>query len=279
MSKKPLSRFEALAQRLVEGSFSRLFGGRLQLLDVANRLAHAVEDSQLDGQEASCYHVHLHPDDYDALRQENPDLAIDLTGYLVQLAQEGGLASGLQPRIEIVVDERVTRQQVLIKAADSGATDHEPEATLARPRDQGDFALLALKTVDAFLIVDGKRHVPLDRPFVTIGRRADNDIVIDATTVSRHHAQLRWRYGRFVIYDLGSRGGTLVNGQRVTESVLQAGDVISLSNIPLIYGEGLAEIQAERPRPPANQNQPTVTMVRPRAGQAADREMSNQNDE
>lgn len=84
---------------------------------------------------------------------------------------------------------------------------------------------------------------------MTIGRRIDNDIVIESPSISRRHAQIRWRYGRFVIYDLGSRGGTKVNGERVTESVLHNGDVISLSQVPLIYGEGLSEDERERPRP------------------------------
>jgi pSer/pThr/pTyr-binding forkhead associated (FHA) protein len=81
--------------------------------------------------------------------------------------------------------------------------------------------------------------LPLDAPLVSIGRRIDNDIVLDSSAVSRHHAQIRWRYGRFVLYDVGGRGSTAVNGQSVTEYVLQAGDVIALSNVSIIYGEGL----------------------------------------
>jgi pSer/pThr/pTyr-binding forkhead associated (FHA) protein len=102
--------------------------------------------------------------------------------------------------------------------------------------------------VDAFLIVQGRRHAPLDRPVITLGRRADNDIVIDSPAVSRQHAQLRWRYGRVILYDLGSRAGTLVNGSPITEAVLQPGDLISLSDVTLIYGEGLADENGRRPR-------------------------------
>ncbi|HSM55131.1 MAG TPA: FHA domain-containing protein, partial [Candidatus Sulfomarinibacteraceae bacterium] len=46
--------------------------------------------------------------------------------------------------------------------------------------------------------------------------------------------------GRFILYDLGSRGGITVNGERAKECLLQPGDLIALSDkIPLIYGEGL----------------------------------------
>jgi hypothetical protein len=264
MNKKSLSRFESLAQRLVEGSFSRLFGGRLQPLDVANRLAHVVEDSYLEGRPADCYHVFLHPEDYNALWAENPRLLEELNDYLANLAGAAELPLAVQPCVELFGDDALNRQQVVVKP--EYRDGREDESTQVRERGRDDYATLALRTVDAFVIVDGRRHVPLDRPFMTIGRRADNDIVIDAPTVSRQHAQLRWRYGRFVLYDLGSRGGTLVNGQAVAESALQPGDVITLSDVPLIYGEGLAEITDRRPRPLSHHNQPTVTLIRPPTG-------------
>jgi pSer/pThr/pTyr-binding forkhead associated (FHA) protein len=107
--------------------------------------------------------------------------------------------------------------------------------------------LAELMAVDAYLIVDGGQHVALERPLLTIGRRTDNDLVLDAPTVSRRHAQIRWRYGRFVLYDLSGRPGrTLVNSQAITEYALQSGDVISLANAKLIYGEGDDERQPRK---------------------------------
>jgi pSer/pThr/pTyr-binding forkhead associated (FHA) protein len=40
-----------------------------------------------------------------------------------------------------------------------------------------------------------------------------------------------------VLFDLNSTGGTYVNGQRIYQHALKAGDVISLSGVPVIYGE------------------------------------------
>src|SRR4030065_271660 len=58
----------------------------------------------------------------------------------------------------------------------------------------------------AFLILDNGQHFPLDRPVINIGRRIDNQIVLEDQHVSRTHAQLRVRDGRFVLFDLGSPG-------------------------------------------------------------------------
>ena len=106
------------------------------------------------------------------------------------------------------------------------------------------------------MIIDGNEHVSLNASMITIGRRIDNDIILDSPTVSRKHAQIRWRYSHFIIYDLGSRAGIVINDQKVRECVLQPGDVIKISNKTLIYGEGLHS--QERPKTAAQQDSNTI---------------------
>jgi pSer/pThr/pTyr-binding forkhead associated (FHA) protein len=65
----------------------------------------------------------------------------------------------------------------------------------------------------------------------------ENQLVIDDPRVSRNHAQLRAIKGRFVLFDLNSTGGTFVNGQRTSQTVLYPGDVISLAGVALIFGQ------------------------------------------
>jgi hypothetical protein len=61
--------------------------------------------------------------------------------------------------------------------------------------------------------------------------------LIDDPRVSRVHAQIRAVRGRYVIFDLDSTGGTYVNGERIRQCPLTPGDVISLSSLPLVYGQ------------------------------------------
>jgi pSer/pThr/pTyr-binding forkhead associated (FHA) protein len=51
------------------------------------------------------------------------------------------------------------------------------------------------------------------------------------------HAQLRAIRGRYVIFDLGSSGGTFINGVRLGQSTLAPGDVISLAGVNLVFGQ------------------------------------------
>ena len=90
---------------------------------------------------------------------------------------------------------------------------------------------------DAFVIIDGIRVIPLNQAIENIGRRIENTLVVDDPRVSRTHAQLRAINGRYIIFDLNSTGGTLVNGKRVNQCVLYPGDVISLAGAELIYGQ------------------------------------------
>lgn len=58
-------------------------------------------------------------------------------------------------------------------------------------------------------------ELKLGKRKIRIGIAADNDLVIPDTTVSRHHALLKHRFGRYRLIDLESTNGTFVNGRRV----------------------------------------------------------------
>lgn len=68
----------------------------------------------------------------------------------------------------------------------------------------------------ASLSIDGDHAYALASDVTTVGRAADNDLVIDRPGISKHHATVVWDGERFVIEDVGSKNGTIVNGQRVS---------------------------------------------------------------
>jgi len=70
------------------------------------------------------------------------------------------------------------------------------------------------------------KEIPLDKPVITIGRKAENDIVIDNQAVSGFHAKILAEGEAFAIEDLGSLNGTFVNGQRVAKTELDNGDIV-----------------------------------------------------
>jgi pSer/pThr/pTyr-binding forkhead associated (FHA) protein len=77
---------------------------------------------------------------------------------------------------------------------------------------------------------------PVDkRKSLTIGRRKDNDIVIDNLAVSGHHAKVDAVGEAFVLVDLQSKNGSFVNEQLVSSHWLKDGDVISIGKHLLVF--------------------------------------------
>jgi serine phosphatase RsbU (regulator of sigma subunit)/pSer/pThr/pTyr-binding forkhead associated (FHA) protein len=88
-----------------------------------------------------------------------------------------------------------------------------------------------MSTAEARLqVIDnsGRRLVPLDKPVFIIGRRTAADLQLLNADVSREHAEIARDGVRFLLRDRGSRYGTFVNGEQVTERPLAHGDRIRL---------------------------------------------------
>jgi serine phosphatase RsbU (regulator of sigma subunit) len=77
----------------------------------------------------------------------------------------------------------------------------------------------------------GSRFVNIDKPIFTIGRRSSADLHINNTDVSKEHAEIIQEGAVCVLRDRGSRFGTYVNGERITERALLRGDKIRLSRL------------------------------------------------
>ena len=95
----------------------------------------------------------------------------------------------------------------------------------------------------------GRRVVPVDKALFTIGRRTAADLQVVSTDVSREHAEISQDAGAFVLRDRGSRYGTFVNGEQVTERPLKHGDRIRLGRtdaVELVFSIGELEASGLR---------------------------------
>ncbi len=76
--------------------------------------------------------------------------------------------------------------------------------------------------------------IPLEREEVILGRELGADVRINDSQVSRRHAKIskvlnpKSNEAEYIVKDLGSRNGTLLNGEKITEDVLQNGDKITI---------------------------------------------------
>src|SRR4030043_888702 len=82
---------------------------------------------------------------------------------------------------------------------------------------------------------DETQVIKLEKKTYTLGRRDDNDIILDDVFVSRNHAEVTFDKGKYRLCDRKSRYGTFVNGTRITEIALTYGDEIQLGNIVITF--------------------------------------------
>jgi len=91
------------------------------------------------------------------------------------------------------------------------------------------------------------QEIPINKPKVTIGRRPNNDVVLNHLAISGNHAVIELQMNDCYLEDLNSTNGTQVNGQPVRRHFLQNGDVISLAKY-LIKFESDSKLNGESPQ-------------------------------
>lgn len=92
------------------------------------------------------------------------------------------------------------------------------------------------------------RDFIITKPLTIIGRdeRADVPVFADPA-LAPQHAAIRIEQNRHVLYDGGAQPGTVVNGQRVQQTVLRDGDMVQLGQVRLLFREKATASRAPAP--------------------------------
>lgn len=232
-----LKELEARLQSLIEVDLLQVLPGRKVEDVIIQKLAAAMQLNTITLEDGSItapdvYTLLIHP--LSSYKWRDQQLLTVLLHSITTVAQEAGFRFTITPTITINADERISISDAEIVASYRVQSMAETNAT---PLDTGNLEDNNKLPENAFLIVEGVKVFPLVLSVINIGRRLDNQLIIDDPRVSRNHAQLRSIKGRYVVFDLNSTGGTFVNGQRTSQSVLYPGDVISLAGVALIFGQ------------------------------------------
>ncbi len=232
-----LKEIEARLQALIEVDLLNVLPGRKVEDVVIQKLAAAIQLNTSFAPDGSAiapnvFTLVVHPQ-VAPYWQDEKLLAVMLHS-VTEVVQEAGFRFTMSPTIAISTNEKLSLNDAEIMASHQVETMGE---TNANSLDTGELDDNNKLPENAFLIVEGVKVFPLNASVINIGRRLDNQLIIDDPRVSRNHAQLRAIKGRYVVFDLNSTGGTFVNGQRTSQSVLYPGDVISLAGVALIFGQ------------------------------------------
>lgn len=244
-----MERVEAFVSRVIEGWSARLFGAKLQPVQIAKRLIRAMEAHQTISLSKTfvpnSYVVSLGPTDYTQFEQYRRSLERDLAETLLGAARERNFTLLAYPSVEVERDEDLAPGDVRVSCALVDASGEEVEAD---PKRLGAVESGHTMVLDREALLRERPRAPkasleqregqslaLGPDPILIGRDPQNDLVLDDRRVSRKHAEIRLRLGRYTLYDLQSTNGTYVNGRRVAEKVLEDGDKISVGGLELMF--------------------------------------------
>src|SRR6184192_1608941 len=222
-----LERLEALASRVIEGWTARLFRARLQPMQIAKRVIRAMEAHQTISLAKTfvpnSYVVSLSPSEFAQFAQYKRSLERDLAEAVLGAARDRSFTLLAYPTVELEEDGDVSAGDLrvacaLVDASGEEVPANEPERlggiaaghTMVLDRD----ALLAAKPRAPHGVIVARegsvrREVRLSADPLTVGRDPKNDIVLDDRRISRRHAEVRLRLGRYTLYDLQSTNGKI----------------------------------------------------------------------
>jgi len=231
-----LDQLEARLQTLIEGHIARLLPAILSKDDLIRQMTTAMQAGVQQREDETflapdIFFIQLHPQHISGLPGQDT-LLKELADLIQQAGDQADFLFLRSPTINLVAEPDMEPNEIDIVARISQDIYDETVALEMEADDsKGNIPQ------NAFMIVNGSQVFTLEKTVINIGRKSDNELIIDDPRISRQHAQLRATRGRYIIFDLDSTGGTFVNGRRVTQSTLHPRDVISLAGVPLVYAQ------------------------------------------
>lgn len=205
--------FESRLERMVEGTFARVFRSGVGPVEIARRMVRAMDDGRtvgVSGEVVAPNHfvVTLPADDVDRFGEVEGSLRRELGEAAREHARDNRYHFMGPVGVELVPAEgRV-----------AGGFD---VAAQFREGSGANAGSLLLPTGD---------RVPLADAVILLGRMPDCTVVLADPNVSRHHAEVRPTATGYQLVDLGSTNGTRVNRAKVGTHLLVDGDEITLGN-------------------------------------------------
>jgi hypothetical protein len=209
-----LQSLERRLERMVEGVF-RGSRAAIRPIELGRRLVREMDEQRsvdVKGRRIvpNDFVIHLSPRDLAGFDDIHDVLQAELVEAAREYAREEGYHFMGPARVQLAADDQLRGGRFNVVAVLRQSTGGVGAGSLVLP--------------------SGQRISLGDRP-VTIGRQSDCSIPLNDQNVSRRHAQISPGRGAYVVSDIGSTNGTMVNGTRIVgEQRLNDGDILSFGS-------------------------------------------------
>ncbi|MDP1809462.1 MAG: DUF3662 and FHA domain-containing protein [Actinomycetota bacterium] len=229
---------EKRLENLFEGFFNNRWRSTIQPVELARKMVAEMDRARRISVTVTyapnIFTVGLAPADLTEIERFKESLLRELTNYLTAHAQAKQYHLTGAFNITLTADPDLPSGDCRIETHIEERPAPVEEHTQIISAEEARLLLTAARQARLDDEASGLTY-PLKSKSITIGRQADNDIVLDSPGVSRHHARLDLDGSAYRLVDLSSTNGTFINDEEVDQALLADGDNISLGNVVLIF--------------------------------------------
>src|SRR5919199_3083271 len=239
-------------ESLVEGVFGRAFRRQIHPVEIAKGLTKQMDEGRMVSISRTYapndFTIHLSIEDAESIQAYQASLKDELIQYASTHAENKNYHLMTPPRIRFETEDTLRFGEFGVTAKLTGGDGPRekgaPQDTSGQTRifrteestgvEQGTAAIsaeearrhgLAREIVE---IVLGDEKYPLEgRGPWSVGRSQENDIVLNDPNASRKHARISRADNGFVVEDLGSTNGTLLDGAPIDREMIEDGDELT----------------------------------------------------
>ena len=214
-----LKRIEQKLEKLVEGTFTRVFPSSVKPIELGKRVRRVLEDKKTIGVQGQIiipnrYVISLSPKDLENIESIQESIQREISSSIRDHANDENYHFQGTLTVEILSNSSLKTGSIEVDGLFEENKGGFPPGSL----------------IDE----NGKRLIITEQK-LSIGRDTKSTMQVVDVEVSRNHAEIRLLNTSFVLIDLQSTNGTFVNGQRVQEHTLQNFDQIKIGSTILLF--------------------------------------------
>ena len=214
-----LKRIEQKLEKLVEGTFTRVFPSSVKPIELGKRIRRVLEDKKTIGVQGQIiipnrYVISLSPKDLENIESIQESIQREISSSIRDHANDENYHFQGTLTVEIFSNSSLKTGSI--------------EVDGLFEENKGGFP-------PGSLIDENGERLIITEQKLSIGRDTKSTMQVVDVEVSRNHAEIRLLNTSFVLIDLQSTNGTFVNGQRVQEHTLQNFDQIKIGSTILLF--------------------------------------------